>query len=124
MENTVVSPDLNTKEDLELIKQQLEKNGSKIDPGQIAKSLRIAPSKRQILQLPKSLLLKHNALIFHKGSTLPSTQRKLVQSRIAYGIKQGTIQTKEVANEINKLNALIQGELIKATKDNKEEAPE
>ena len=76
-------------------------------------NIRIAPSKRQILQLPKDLLLKHNSLIFHKGSSLSSTQRKLVQERIAYGINRGIIKPEEVSAEINKLNVLIQGELKK-----------
>ena len=41
----------------------------------------------------------------------------MVQERIAYGINKGTIKPEEVAKEINKLNALIQGELIKLTTD-------
>lgn len=83
----------------------------------LSKSLegvKIAPSKRDILELPKDLLLKHNALIFHKGSSLSAAQRKLVQGRVAYGIKRGTITTEEMAKEINKLNALMIGELVKA----------
>ena len=64
-------------------------------------SLRLAPSKRAIYNLTKDLLLKHNALIFHKGSSLSSAQRKMVQERISYGI-----------------NALIQSELTKAISTN------
>ena len=110
-----MSKDLNTKEDIEEIKEAIQKEG--LDFGEFAKSIKIAPSKRQILQLPKDLLLKHNALIFHKGSSLSSTQRKMVIERVAYGINRGTIKTEEVAKEINKLNALIQEEIIKATTD-------
>lgn len=106
---------LNSKEHLDQIKETIIKK--ELDPGQIAKSLKIAPSKLQILQLSNDLLIKHNALIFHKGSSLSSTQRKFVMQRVAYGINRGTIKTEEVAKEINKLNALIQGELIKATTD-------
>lgn len=99
----------------ESIKEEFEKRN--LNPGEIAKSLRIAPSKRQILQLPKDLLLKHNALIFHKGSSLSSSQRKMVQARVAYGVSNDTIKTQEVADEINKLNALIRGELFKRSKE-------
>jgi len=109
-----------SEEQLEQIKEAFEKKT--LDPGQVARSLRIAPSKRQILQLPKDLLLKHNALIFHKGSTLSSTQRRMVQERVAYGINKGTIKPEEVAQEINKLNALIQGELVKAIEEKKDDS--
>ena len=106
---------MNTKDNIEEIKEAITRRT--LDPGKIAKSLKIAPSKRDVLQLSKKLLLKHNALIFHKGSSLSSTQRKMIQERIAYGINRGTIQTQEVAKEINKLNALIQGELTKTLED-------
>ena len=99
-------------EQLEQIKEAFEKKT--LDPGAVARSLRIAPSKRQILQLPKDLLLKHNALTFHKGSNLSSTQRRMIRDRVAYGLNKGTIKPEEVAIEVNKLNALIQGELIKS----------
>jgi hypothetical protein len=105
---------LNTKDDIKEIKEVLDKRQ---DISEIAKSIRIAPSKRAVLGLSKDLLLKHNALIFHKGSSLSSTQRKMIQERIAYGINKGTIQPSEVAAEVNKLNALIQGELVKLSKD-------
>ena len=64
--------------------------------------------------MPNDILLKHNALIFHKGSSLSSSQRRMVQDRVAYGISRGTIKPEDVAKEINQLNALIQGELIKS----------
>lgn len=90
--------------------------GKDIDPGAMSKGLRIAPSKRVIYQMPKNILLKHNALIFHKASSLSSTQRKLVMNRVAYGINAGTITADEVAKDINHLNRMIQGELTKAVK--------
>ena len=105
---------------LEKLKDQIKKKT--LDPSQIARSLRIAPSKREILQLPKDLLLKHNALVFHKGSNLSSTQRKMIQDRVAYGLNKGTIKPEEVAQEINKLNALIQGELVKAIEEKKDDS--
>jgi len=104
---------MNTKDDLSAIKEALldEK-----DLSQVAKTIRISPSKKAILGLPYDILLKHNALIFHKGSSLSSTQRRMVQDRVAYGLNKNIITTEEVAKEINKLNALIQGELIKNLK--------
>jgi hypothetical protein len=95
---------------VEDIKQQMTAND-------LAKTLRLTPSRRVILGLTNDHLVKHNALIFHKGSSLSSAQRKMVQERVAYGLNKGTITTEQVAGEINKLNALIQGELIKITKD-------
>lgn len=83
-----------------------------------ARQLKIAPSKRAVLQMPKEILLKHNALIFHKGSSLSSSQRKMVQDRVAYGINKGWIKPEEVAKEINMLNAHIQGELVKIIDEN------
>jgi|TARA_R110000737_G_scaffold136399_3_gene167285 hypothetical protein len=106
---------LNTKEDIKGIKKALKEGN--IDLGSLAKTIKIPPSERDILNLSNDLLVKHNALIFHKGSSLSSAQRSMVQNRIAYGLNRGTIQPEEVAKEINKLNALIQGELIKLTTD-------
>lgn len=97
------------------IKQALESSGRSLED--VAKKIRIAPSKRTIFQMPKDILLKHNALVFHKASSLSSTQRKLVQERVAYGLSRDVIKPEEVAMEINKLNALIQGELVKAIKN-------
>lgn len=107
--------EIKTPLDTEQLKHDLEKSG--VSLSEYANRIRIAPSKRVILQMPKDILLKHNALVFHKGSSLSSKQRRLVQERVAYGINSGTIKPEEVASEINKLNALIQGELIKQIKD-------
>lgn len=104
--------EISTPEQVAQAVQDLEKQG--IDTSQIARSIRIAPSKRVVLQMPKNILLKHNALIFHKASSLSSSQRKMVQDRVAYGLSKGTIKPEDVAKEINQLNALIQGELIKS----------
>lgn len=105
-----MSKDLNTKDNIEEIKKILQNR----EMAEVARSLKMSPSKKLIYNLNKEVLLKHNALIFHKGSSLSSTQRKMIQQRIGYGLNKGTIKPEEVAREVNKLNALIQGELTKA----------
>lgn len=104
-----------SKKKIEEIRKAIESKDLNLD--NIARGMKMAPSKRKVYQMPKDILLKHNALVFHKGSSLSSTQRRLVQTRVAYGLNNGTIKTEEVALEINKLNALIQGELVKAIKE-------
>ena len=84
---------------------------------EMAKSIRISPQKKRILSMPKDLLIEHNALIFHKSSSLSSTERSMVQQRVAYGLNKGYMTTEEVAAGINKLNALVRGELVKKVKD-------
>ena len=69
------------------------KENQKTDEQMMQKALRIAPSKREILRMPKEYLLQHNALIFHKASSLSSAQRRMVQERVAYGLNKNTITT-------------------------------
>ena len=108
---------MNTKENLQEIKEAVN-NGS-FDIGEMAKSLKIAPSLKKILNMTKDQLLQYNALIFHKGcKSLSSAERKMVQDRVAYGLNKEAITTEEVAKEINMLNALIHGELKKVLDDN------
>lgn len=107
---------MNTKDNLEEIKEAIA-NGS-FDIGEMAKSLKIPPSKKRVLNMTKDEILQYNALIFHKGcKSLSSAERRMVQDRVAYGLNSGTIKTEEVAKEINMLNALIQGELKKTLND-------
>ena len=108
---------MNTKENLKEIKEDI--SNSDLDMGELAKKLKIAPSKRRVLQMTKDELLQYNALIFHKAcQSLSSSERRMVQDRISYGINKGSITTKEVADDINNLNALIHGELKKVLNDN------
>ena len=107
---------MNTKEDMDSIKKEILDSG--IDLKELGRSLRIAPSKQQILQMPHNILLKHNAIIFHKGSSLSSAQRTMVQDRVSYGISKGLIKMEDVTKEINILNAAIRSELIKTIKSN------
>tara|TARA_B100000768_G_scaffold160990_1_gene160839 strand:- start:159 stop:500 length:342 start_codon:yes stop_codon:yes gene_type:complete len=107
---------MNTKDNLEEFKKAIANGAFNI--GEIAKSLKIPPSKKRVLNMTKDDILQYNALIFHKGcKSLSSAERKMVQDRVAYGLKNGTIKTEEVAKEINMLNALIQGELKKKIYD-------
>jgi len=116
----------NKRKDLKSIEKKELPDGStigevleqeKLQPSQVAKGMRLSPQKRRMYGMPKDVLLKHNALIFHKGSSLSYNERRMVQERVAYGINKGTIKPEEVAVEINKLNALIQGEIIKQTEN-------
>lgn len=84
----------------------------------MSNTIRIAPSKMAILQLSKESLLKFNALIFHKACSLSSSQRKMIQERVAYGINKGTIKPSEVQDEINALTALVKQELENNLNDN------
>jgi hypothetical protein len=110
-----MSTAINTKENLDEIKKKIQEE--KMDFKDVVKSLKIPPSKSAILNLSKAHLLMHNALIFHKGSSLSSSQRKMVIERVAYGINKNRIKPEEVSYEINKLNAFIQGELVKQLKN-------
>lgn len=103
---------MNTKENLEEVKEAIA-NGD-LDMGELAKKLKIAPSKRRVLRMTKDELLQYNALIFHKAcQSLSSSERRMVQDRITYGVSKGLITPQEVADDINNLNALIHGELKK-----------
>jgi len=104
-----------TEKDLEQMKQDIEEAGMSMD--QVAKAVRIAPSKRAILQMPKDILLKHHALVVHKISSFSSTQRRLIQERVAYGVSKERIKPEEVAKEVNNLNAFIQSEIHKELKN-------
>lgn len=73
----------------------------------IARQLRIKPSLREVLSLPKDLLLKHNALIALKASSLSSTKRKMVQERVSTLVKLNKITTEEVEKEVKELQEFV-----------------
>ena len=104
-----------TEKELAQIKLEIEKAGMSMN--QVAEAVRVAPSKRSIIQMPKDILLKHNALVVHKISSFSSTQRRLIQQRVAYGVSKGRIKPEEVAEEVNNLNAFIQSEIHKELKN-------
>jgi len=91
-----------------------EKEITSLELKEAARALRIPPSKKAIFQMPYNILVKHNALILHKGSSLSSAQRKMVQDRVAYCVKKGLIKMEDVTAEVNLLTRMIEDELNKA----------
>lgn len=94
-----------------------KKGLSKVSLYEAAKAMNISPSKKEILRMPYNILVKHNALIVHKGSSLSSAQRKMVQERISYCLKKGLIKIEDVAREVNLLSAAIRAELNRKIKE-------
>tara|TARA_R110002050_G_scaffold319_4_gene2028 strand:- start:860 stop:1156 length:297 start_codon:yes stop_codon:yes gene_type:complete len=88
-------------------------NSKDLNLREAARALKIPPSKKAILQMPYHILIKHNALIFHKGSSLSSAQRKMVQDRVTYCVSKGLVKIEDVAREVNLLSAAIRSELNK-----------
>ncbi len=73
----------------------------------IASQVRISPSKRVIYGMSDDELLKHHALIMHKASSFSSTQRKLIQTRIAHGIEKKRFTMERVVEEVNHLTRIV-----------------
>ncbi len=69
------------------------------------------PSVARVFNMNKETLLKHNALIVHKGSSLSRKQRDAVQSRVFYGIEKGLYTNDEVTAEISSLGTYIAEEI-------------
>ena len=69
------------------------------------------PSISRVFNMSKEVLLKHNALILHKGSSLSRKQRDAVQSRVAYGIEKGLYTHDEVNAEISNLGLEVLTEI-------------
>ena len=93
-------------------------NSGELNLREAARALKIPPSKKAILQMPYHILIKHNALIFHKGSSLSSAQRRMVKERVAYCVNKGLIKIEDVAKEVNLLSAAIRAELNQREKLN------
>lgn len=84
--------------------------------------LRIAPSKRRILDMTDKMLLDNYALIAHKASSLSSAQRKLLVNRVGYALKQKRISVDEVTAAVNNLTKLIEEELNNELQDTDRDA--
>jgi len=76
--------------------------------------MRIPPSKRRVLEMTDELLLKNYALIAHRASSLSSSQRKMVEARIAYGVREGRIKMEDVTTQVNELTKYIEEKLTTA----------
>lgn len=70
-----------------------------------------SPSISRIYNMKKQTLLKHHALIVHKGSSLSRKQRDVVQLRVAYGLEKGLYTYDEVNAEITDLGLEIVTEI-------------
>jgi len=73
--------------------------------------MRIPPSKKRVFEMTDELLLKNYALIAHRASSLSSAQRKMVEARIAYGIREGRIKMEDVTAQVNELTNYIEKQL-------------
>lgn len=69
------------------------------------------PSINRIFKMKKETLLKHHALIVHKGSSLSRKQRDIVQARVAYGLEKGIYTHDEVNAEISELGLHVAKEV-------------
>jgi hypothetical protein len=76
--------------------------------------MRIPPSRRRVLEMTDKLLLSNYALIAHRASSLSSSQRKMVEARIAYGVRDGRIKMEDVTEQVNDLTKYIEQQLTKA----------
>tara|TARA_R110000787_G_scaffold76602_3_gene168767 strand:- start:20808 stop:21098 length:291 start_codon:yes stop_codon:yes gene_type:complete len=75
------------------------------------RNIKFSPSQKMVFSFDKQTLLKHNALILHKASSLSSRERKMVQERINYGTMGGTITTEEVVDAVNELTQWVEDKL-------------
>ena len=73
--------------------------------------VKLSPSISRIYNMKKQTLLKHHALIVHKGSSLSRKQRDAVQLRVAYGLEKGLYTYDEVNAEITDLGLEIVTEI-------------
>jgi len=87
------------------------KNQSAVDAA-AKRMMSIPPSKRRVLEMTDELLLKNYALIAHRASSLSSSQRKIVEVRIAYGVREGRIKMEDVTAQVNELTNYIEKQLI------------
>ena len=69
------------------------------------------PSISRVFNMKKETLIKHNALIVYKGSSLSRKQRDVVQSRVAYGLEKGLYTHDEVNAEISELGLHVAQEI-------------
>lgn len=79
--------------------------------------IKLSPSQKMVFSFSKDTLLKHNALIMHKASSLSSRERAMVSDRVKYGVEKGTITMEEVVKEVNDLTEFVKEQLTKELDD-------
>jgi len=95
-----------TEQQVEMLKEQMLVRGT------------VSPQKKRILGLKDDLLLKHYALIAHKGSSLSSQERQMVMERVSYGIKTKRFTMDQVTEEVNGVSNAIENELKRQLEEN------
>lgn len=80
--------------------------------------LKIPPSTRRVLEMTDEILLNNYALIMHKGSSLSSAQRRMVEQRVAFGVNEKRFTMEQVTESVNDLTTLIEKEMEKELKLN------
>ena len=88
-----------TEEQVAIIKEQMLVKGT------------VSPQKKRILSLKDDLLLKHYALIAHKGSSLSSRERQMVLERVAYAVQSKRLEMEQVTEAVNGVSNAIENEL-------------
>lgn len=107
---------MNNTKDLEEIK--VDPKDAAQEAEMIRKMVRLSPSKRRIMDMSDEMLMQNYALIAHKASSLSSSQRKYLESRLGYAVKNLRIKMEQITDEVNKLTALVEEELNKEITDN------
>tara|TARA_R100000541_G_scaffold36514_1_gene44609 strand:- start:154 stop:486 length:333 start_codon:yes stop_codon:yes gene_type:complete len=95
-----------TEQQVQMLKEQMLVRGT------------VSPQKKRILSLKDDLLLKHYALIAHKGSTLSSQERQMVMERVSYGVKTERFTMDQVTEEVNNVTQAIENQLKRQLEEN------
>jgi hypothetical protein len=70
--------------------------------------LKLTPTQKRMLQLPKDILIKYNALIVNHVSMMSAAERRMVIERVEYGLSKNTISKEEVDKEIEVIRDYIE----------------
>lgn len=95
-----------TEEQVQMLKEQMLVRGT------------LSPQKKRILSLKDDLLLKHYALIAHKGSSLSSQERQMVLERVSYAVKTKRLDMDQVTEAVNGVSTAIENELKRQLEEN------
>tara|TARA_R110000796_G_scaffold63909_3_gene147832 strand:- start:3663 stop:3995 length:333 start_codon:yes stop_codon:yes gene_type:complete len=88
----------------ETIKKQVEaqQRGESVPGG----SIKLPPSKARILNMSYPILLENYALIKIKASSLSSSQRSMVLTRVAFLLTKGKLTVDEINSSMDFINNL------------------